>query len=53
MLQNLIFAHNYRAQLAYVMAFDHPHAHNFHVQHARVSYECHVLIYKKQSVVKS
>ena len=41
------------AQLAYVMAFERPHTHNFHIQHAHVSYECHVLIYTKRSVVKS
>lgn len=52
-LDDMIFGYNYCAQLAYVMAFERPHTHNFHIQHAHVSYECHVLIYTKRSVVKS
>ena len=31
---------DYRARLAYVMTFDHPHAHNFHLRYPQVSYEC-------------
>ena len=30
-LDSTIFAYNYRAQLAYVTTFDHPHVHNFHL----------------------
>ena len=30
-LDGTIFAYDYRARLAYVMAFDHPDAHNWHV----------------------
>ena len=32
-LDSTIFAYNYRAQLAYVTTFDHPHVHNFHLRH--------------------
>ena len=31
-LDGTIFAYDYRARLAYVMTFDHPHAHSFHLQ---------------------
>ena len=33
---------DYRARLAYVMTFDHPHAHNSHLRYPHVSYECRV-----------
>lgn len=36
-----ILAYDYRAWLAYVMTFDHPHMHNFHLRHPNVSYGCH------------
>ena len=31
-----------RARHAYVVTFDYPHAHNFHLRHPHVSYECRV-----------
>ena len=33
-----IFAYDYRARITYVMTFDHPHAHNFHLRHPHMSY---------------
>ena len=33
---------DYRERLAYVMTFDHPHAHNSHLRYPHVSYECRV-----------
>ena len=30
-LDSAIFAYDYRARLAYVMTFNHPHVHNFHL----------------------
>jgi len=32
-LNGTIFANDYRARLAYVTTFDHPHVHNFHLWH--------------------
>ena len=32
-LDGTIFAYNYRARLAYIMTFDHPQAHDFHLRH--------------------
>ena len=32
-LDSTIFAYDYRARLAFVMIFDHPHAHNFHLRY--------------------
>ena len=32
-----VFPYDYRAQLAYVMTFDHPHAYTFHLLHPHVS----------------
>ena len=32
-LDSKIFAYDYCAQLAYIMTFNHLHAHNFHSQH--------------------
>ena len=32
-LDGTILAYDYRARLANVMTFDHPHAHNFHFRH--------------------
>ena len=40
---------DYRARLAYVMTFDHPHAHNIHKCRTNVV----GLIYTTRSVVKS
>ena len=37
-LDSTIFAYNYRAQLAYVTTFDHPHVHTYDIHN--VSYEC-------------
>ena len=39
-LDGTSFAYDYRARLAYVMTFDHPHAHNFFIRHPHVSYGC-------------
>ena len=46
-LDSTIFAYDYCAQLAYIMTFDHPHAHNIIVSYDihNVSYECHVVLY--------
>ena len=52
-LNGKIFPYDYRARLAYVMTFDHPHAHYFHLRHPHVSYVCRLLIYTTRSVVKS
>ena len=50
----MIFAYDYHAQLAYVMTFDHPHAHNFALGTSTVSYKIVVgLIYLTWSAVKS
>ena len=35
-----IFVYDYRARITYVMTFDHPHAHNFHLRHPHMSYGC-------------
>ena len=35
-LDGTIFAYDCRERLAYVMAFDHSHAHNFHLRHPNV-----------------
>ena len=35
-LDGTISAYDYRERLAYVMAFDHSHAHNFHLRHPHV-----------------
>ena len=32
-----VFPYDYRARLAYVMTFDHPNAHTFHLLHPHVS----------------
>ena len=32
-LDGVTFAYGYFARLAYVMIFDHPHAHSFHLQY--------------------
>ena len=32
-LDGTIFAYNYRARLAYIMTFDHPQTHDFHLRH--------------------
>ena len=52
-LDGKIFVYDYRAWGAYVMTFDHPHAHYFHLRHPHVSYVCRLLIYTTRSVVKS
>ena len=39
-LDGTIFAYDYGARLAYVMTFDHPDAHSFHLRHPHVSYGC-------------
>ena len=39
-LHGTSFAYDYRARLAYVMTFDHPHAHNFLIRRPYVSYDC-------------
>ena len=36
-LDGSIFAYNYRAGLTYVMTFDHPHVHDFHLRHPKIS----------------
>ena len=33
-----VFPYDYRARLAYVMTFDHPNAHTFHLLHPHVSW---------------
>ena len=40
-LDSAIFAYDYRARLAYVMTFNHPHVRNFRLRHPRVSYGSH------------
>ena len=32
-LHGTIFAYDYRVRIAYVMTYDHPHTHNFHLGH--------------------
>ena len=32
-LDGTIFAYNYSGRLAYIMTFDHPQAHDFHLRH--------------------
>ena len=40
-LDGTTLTYDYRARpLAYVITFDYAHAHNFHLRHPRVSYEC-------------
>ena len=35
-----IFVYDYRARITYVMTFDHPQAHNFHLRNPHMSYRC-------------
>ena len=47
-LDRTIFAYDYCVQLAYIMTFDHPHAHNIvSYDIHNVSYECHVVLYRE------
>ena len=47
-LDSTIFAYDCCAQLAYIMTFDHPHAHNVvSYDIHNVSYECHVVLYRE------
>ena len=47
-LDSTIFAYDYCAQLAYIMTFDHPRAHNIvSYDIHNVSYECHVVLYRE------
>ena len=49
----MIFAYDSHAQLACVMTFDHPHAHNFHSCHPQCRTNVVGLIYMTRSAVKS
>ena len=49
----MIFAYDYQAQLAYIMTFDHPNAHNFHSGHPQCRTNVVGLIYMTRSAVKS
>ena len=42
-VEGMIFAYNYHVRLAYVMTFDHPHVHNFHLRHPCVVHMLWVL----------
>ena len=54
-LDGTIFTYDCRARITYVMTFDHPHAHNFHLRHPHMSYGQDVVgpIYQTRSDVKS
>ena len=47
----MIFAYDYHAQLAYIMTFDHPNAHNFHSGHPQCRTNVVGLIYMTRSAM--